>query len=74
MRRGLSEKGQERDRKRGDLKHLSINQCLGSALSYRIPIFETSATALCGTGSIGQVINLMDRELALAANLSFLGV
>ena len=53
-----SEKGQERDRKKGDLEHLSINQCLCSAIRDSqqatthigpVPTFETSATALRGT-------------------------
>ena len=47
----------ERERQRGDLKHLSVHQWLRFAIPdsqqptspYRFPIFETSATALCGT-------------------------
>ena len=51
--------GKKRER---EIKHLSVHQRLRSAipdsttnLSYRFPIFETSATALCGTtGTSGE--------------------
>jgi len=52
------EKEKEKDAKAETLNHLSIHQWVRSLcrfcatathLSYRFPIFETSATALCGT-------------------------
>ena len=55
------EKEKEKDAKAETLNHLSIHQWVRSLchfcvtathLSYRFPIFETSATALCGTTGI----------------------
>ena len=50
------EKERDREKKRGDLNHLSVHQWPRSAIrdsqqptSPIFPIFETSATALCGT-------------------------
>ena len=61
------EKEKEKDSKAETLNHLSIHQWVRSLchfcatathLSYRFPIFETSATALCGTtGKLGEVIS-----------------
>ena len=50
----------KRERKRGDLKHLSVHKWLRSAIPDSQPptspigflFFETSATALCGTTGI----------------------
>ena len=55
--RGVLWKGRERDGRRGNLNHLSIKQCLCSAIRDSqqttspkgFPIFETSAAAVCGT-------------------------
>ena len=61
------EKEKEKDAKAETLNHLSIHQWVRSLchfcatathLSYRFPIFETSATALCGTtGKLGEVLS-----------------
>ena len=54
----------ERERENQSLNHLSVSQWVCSAIhasqqltSHRFPIFETSATALCGT--IGYVVGII---------------